>query len=638
MTALRHLRSDTADKRPDPSALSSGQLAINYEAGSPGLFFKDTNGNLVKAGPVHIGTSAPNATPAAGGSTGNAKGEFWLDTTTGYDLKVWDGSAWRSAAGEYVNITGDTMTGDLVLDNANLVFEGATPDSFETTLTVVDPTADRTITLPNVSGTVVTTGDTGTVTSTMIANATIVSGDIANDTIVNANISASAEIAVSKLADGTARQLLQTDAAGTGVEWTSNVDVPGTLDVTGAATFDSTLGVTGAATLSSTLGVTGAATFTDDLIVNTNTLFVDASANAVGIGTSTVDFSQFGSNTGGVAIADVGATNTGLKISDGSYHNYLVQAGNGNFYISHYGAGDTVFSNGASGEEAFRVDASRRLLVGTSTARSDFFNSTYTPQFQLASAGNGEKSSIALISAGNGAYNEPNFIIAKSRGNAIGDDTAVQSGDFIGSIQFQGSDGTEFVGAASITALVDGTPGANDMPGRLVFSTTADGASSPTQAMSLHQDKRFYLSSAWYNNITTSSSANVHAISNGEFYRSTSSIKYKTDIETLQDSYADAILNVRPVWYRSTCQDDNSAHSWWGFIAEEVATIDPRLVQWKTKEVVYDDNGSPVETPCDPEPEGVAYDRFVPHLLNLIKRQKEQIEAMEARLSAFEAS
>lgn len=63
--------------------------------------------------------------------------------------------------------------------------------------------------------------------------------------IVNADIAATAEIAVSKLADGAARQLLQTDAAGTGVEWTSNVDVPGTLDVTGAATFDANVTIQG---------------------------------------------------------------------------------------------------------------------------------------------------------------------------------------------------------------------------------------------------------------------------------------------------------------------------------------------------------------------------------------------------------
>lgn len=86
---------------------------------------------------------------------------------------------------------------------------------------------------------VVTVGDVGTVTSTMILDGTIQSGDLASGTIVDANISASAEIAVSKLADGAARQLLQTDAAGTGVEWASNIDIPGTLDVTGNATFDS---------------------------------------------------------------------------------------------------------------------------------------------------------------------------------------------------------------------------------------------------------------------------------------------------------------------------------------------------------------------------------------------------------------
>jgi hypothetical protein len=52
----------------------------------------------------------------------------------------------------------------------SVIFEGSTADAFETTLTVIDPTADRTITLPNVSGTIITTGDTGTVTNTMLAS------------------------------------------------------------------------------------------------------------------------------------------------------------------------------------------------------------------------------------------------------------------------------------------------------------------------------------------------------------------------------------------------------------------------------------------------------------------------------------
>lgn len=89
---------------------------------------------------------------------------------------------------------GGTITGALEIGTAgSLVFEGSTDDGFETTVAVVDPTADRTITLPNVTGTVVTTGDTGTVTSTMILDGTI----------VNADINASAAIAGTKIEAGT---------------------------------------------------------------------------------------------------------------------------------------------------------------------------------------------------------------------------------------------------------------------------------------------------------------------------------------------------------------------------------------------------------------------------------------------------
>ncbi len=66
---------------------------------------------------------------------------------------------------------------------ANLVFEGSTDDNNETTLAITNPTADRTITLPDTTGTVVTTGDTGTINSTMIADGTIATADIANDSI-----------------------------------------------------------------------------------------------------------------------------------------------------------------------------------------------------------------------------------------------------------------------------------------------------------------------------------------------------------------------------------------------------------------------------------------------------------------------
>ena len=66
---------------------------------------------------------------------------------------------------------------------------------------------------------------------------------VAASGIANTNIASNAEIAVSKLQDGAARQLLQTAANGTDVEWASNIDIPGTLDVTGATTFDAAVSV-----------------------------------------------------------------------------------------------------------------------------------------------------------------------------------------------------------------------------------------------------------------------------------------------------------------------------------------------------------------------------------------------------------
>ena len=54
---------------------------------------------------------------------------------------------------------GNTTTTDIFFNNANIIFEGATPDAYETTLTVEDPTVDRTVKLPNSSGTLALTGD-----------------------------------------------------------------------------------------------------------------------------------------------------------------------------------------------------------------------------------------------------------------------------------------------------------------------------------------------------------------------------------------------------------------------------------------------------------------------------------------------
>ena len=104
----------------------------------------------------------------------------------------------------------------------NIVFEGSTDDNNETTLAITDPTADRTITLPDRSGTVITSGDTGTVTSTMIEDGTI----------VNADVNASAAIAGTKVTPAFGSQNLSTTGtAATGaLSVTGNIGVSGTVD------------------------------------------------------------------------------------------------------------------------------------------------------------------------------------------------------------------------------------------------------------------------------------------------------------------------------------------------------------------------------------------------------------------------
>jgi len=84
--------------------------------------------------------------------------------------------------------------------DTQITFEGATADGFETTLTVVDPTADRTITLPNVTGTVVTSGDTGTVSATMLASDSVTTIKILNANVTAAKL-ASDSVETAKIVD-----------------------------------------------------------------------------------------------------------------------------------------------------------------------------------------------------------------------------------------------------------------------------------------------------------------------------------------------------------------------------------------------------------------------------------------------------
>ena len=98
----------------------------------------------------------------------------------------------------------------------------------------------------------------------------------------------------------------------------------------------------------------------------------------------------------------------------------------------------------------------------------------------------GSTSSMSICRNSNSAGGSPYLHLAKTRGTSVGSSTIVQSGDSLGYIIWAGADGTNRdTNAAMIKAVVDGTPGENDMPGRIEFSTTPDGATAPTQKMQI---------------------------------------------------------------------------------------------------------------------------------------------------------
>ena len=164
---------------------------------------------------------------------------------------------------------------------------------------------------------------------------------------------------------------------------------------------------------------------------------------------------------------------------------------------------------------------------------------------------------------------------------------------------------------------------------------------SDSQALGIATDGSLRLQHVYDD--TTSNSANMYIHSDGthQVMRSTSSERYKKNIETLEDKYADAVLGLRPVWYKSKCEADNPDFSHWGLIAEEVAKVDPRLVTFRYEITTSNNDQDTGETIIkttkldEPQAESVQYDRFVPHLINICKRQEDKITALEAEVKAL---
>jgi hypothetical protein len=125
---------------------------------------------------------------------------------------------------------------------------------------------------------------------------------------------------------------------------------------------------------------------------------------------------------------------------------------------------------------------------------------------------------------------------------------------------------------------------------------------------------------------TTASAGNAFLSSTSvpvnQLLRSSSSQRYKTGIEDMESARAQAALQLRPVSYRSLADADDKDATWYGLIAEEVATVESRLVHY---------------TPAG-EPDGVQYERLTPLLLKLVQEQQAEIDQLEQAIRILESS
>jgi hypothetical protein len=258
-------------------------------------------------------TIAANSVALGTDTTGNYMSGVTQGTGVTVTHTPGEGSNATIAIGQAVG-TSDSPTFAGINVNGSIVFEGATANEFETTLVVADPTADNTVTIPDRTGTVVTTGDTGTVTSTMIADGTIVNGDI----------NASAGIALSKLATSTAGNIIVYNASGVPTAVAETGDV--TISDTGVTAISSGVIVNADINASAAIAHSKLANATDGQVllgttttgvVTATTISGDITINGAGVATIAANAVALGTDTTGNYVSSLVA-GTGVTLSNNS--------------------------------------------------------------------------------------------------------------------------------------------------------------------------------------------------------------------------------------------------------------------------------------------------------------------------------
>jgi hypothetical protein len=368
-----------------------------------------------------------------------------------------------------------------------------------------------------------------------------------------------------------------------------------------------------------------------------------------------------GSNAPSYLLDVQGAAAVGVGAANGNNYEFRVRAGTSGLsrfiaadtsdagYIDYDHSGNSwIFRT--NGSEACRIDSSRRLLVGTSSSKDTYQPNqdvAYAPRIQI-------EGSVGAI----GAYYSsadavgPKIHLAKARGS----NTVPNSNDELGAIAFNGWDGTWLRASAVIQGFVDGTPGANDMPGRLVFSTTADGASSPTERMRIAANG---VTSAFApESVVVAHSAAVAATTHvlfqgrysctaGSVFSGTPSFQVFTNGNTqnTNNSYgaiSDSKLKENIVDANSQWDDlkalqvrkynfkEGQTHTQIGLIAQEVELISPGLV---SESPDRDAEGNDLGTTT----KSVNYSVLYMKAVKALQEAMERIETLEAKVAALEA-
>lgn len=193
----------------------------------------------------------------------------------------------------------------------------------------------------------------------------------------------------------------------------------------------------------------------------------------------------------------------------------ITQTGTGNAFV--------VEDSGSPDATPFIVDFAGGVIQGYGTflPTDNYAGNSMVPNFQKH-GGAISSASIAstLWNSGSGS-NAGGLVLSRSKSATIGTNASVVANDTLGTVSFNGDDGTAFIPSAYISGAVDGTPGTNNMPGRLVFATTPSGGSAPTERMRIGSDGSVGIGVANAPNYTVRSGRDITgSTSGGNFYAS----------------------------------------------------------------------------------------------------------------------